>query len=317
MDTEPLFRATRPLGRTLSRGIVLRRTSEVIGRRITEQEGSSLKTVPDEAEPMIVTTCEDRVWTIRINRPERMNALNPAAIELLRTEIVRFRDDASAFVCILTGTGDRAFCTGADLQDTLPPDTSFAQALFAPEVDCVANGNYVRALDLSRLVVNKPVIAAVNGYAMGGGCEIALASDICIASDSAIFSLPEVRIGSIPAVGGIQHLVRSIGKSSAMSMILTGGRIPADEAARMGIVSEVIPQSRLMERAHELAREIASNAPLAVRAALMLANEGRDLPLSTALLLEQLAWGVLRDTEDRVEGRKAFAEKRAPRFTGA
>lgn len=268
------------------------------------------------SEPVIVTA-ENGVWTIRLNRPQRMNALDPEAMERLRLAMVRFRDDDAALVCVLTGTGDRAFCPGADLRDTLPPKSSFAQALFAADADCVEKGNYVRALNLARMSIHKPVIAAVNGYALGGGLEIALACDICIAASTALFALPEVKVGSIPAVGGIQQLMRSVGKSAAMSMILTGRTVAADEALRLGIVSEVVAPERLLDRANELAREIAANAPLAVRAALMLAKEGRDLPLESALLLEQLTWGVLRDTEDRIEGRKAFAEKRPPVFSGA
>lgn len=271
----------------------------------------------EQSQVPIVVTEHDGVWTIRLNRPERMNALNPAAMEELRAALAQFRDDDEALVCVLIGTGERAFCTGADLRDTLPPATSFAQGLFSADRSCVDKGNYVRALDLDRLAINKPVIAAVNGYALGGGCELALACDICIAADTAIFGLPEVRVGSIPAVGGIQQLVRSVGKSAAMSMILTGRKVHAAEALRLGLVSEVVPADTLLGRAHELAREIAANAQLAVRAALMLANEGRDLPLQSALLLEQLAWGVLRDTEDRIEGRKAFAEKRPAKFRGA
>jgi E-phenylitaconyl-CoA hydratase len=273
-------------------------------------------TEPTSVAPILVAH-EDGVRTIQFNRPHRLNALNPDAMVLLNEELRLFRDDEGSHVCVITGSGDKAFCTGADLRDTMPPSSSFAQGIFSPAANSVANGNYIQALDISYIAVNKPIIAAVNGYAMGGGCELALSCDICIASSNAVFALPEVRVGSIPAVGGIQQLIRSIGKSAAMSMILTGRHVGADEALRLGLISEVVPPEQLMSRANELAREIAANAPLAVRAALMLANEGRDLPLSSALLLERLTWGTLRDTEDRIEGRRAFAEKRKPMFKGA
>jgi E-phenylitaconyl-CoA hydratase len=273
--------------------------------------------VGSQVEAAVVVVTEDEpVWTIRLNRPERLNALNPEAIALFREGMIRFRDCASARVCILTGTGPRSFCTGADLRDTLPPSRSFASAMFAQDEESIESGNYIRGLDLVRIGLGKPVIAAINGYAVGGGLEIALACDIRLCSNNASFGLPEVRIGSIAAVGGIQQLMRSVPHSAAMTMILTGGRIDADKAARFGIVSEVMPLEDLMPRALELAREIAANAPLAVQAARLLALQGADMTLQQAMLLEQLAWGVLRDTEDRIEGRKAFTEKREPQFKG-
>lgn len=140
--------------------------------------------------------------------------------------------------------------------------------------------------------------------------------DLCIAADTATFALPEVKFGTIAAVGGIQGLIRSIGKSAALSLILTGRKVTAAEALAMGFVSEVIPAADLAVRARELAREIADNAPLSVRASLMLALEGRDLPRHSAVLLEQVTWGLIRDSEDRLEGRAAFAEKRPPNFKG-
>jgi E-phenylitaconyl-CoA hydratase len=234
----------------------------------------------------VVVTEDGPVWTICLNRPARLNALNPEAIALFREAMLRFRDSASARVCILTGAGPRAFCTGADLRDTLPRSESFASAMFAQDEESIKGGNYIRGLDLARIGLGKPVIAAINGYAVGGGLEIALACDIRLCSNNASFGLPEVRLGSIAAVGGMQQLMRSV------------------------------PHSAAMTRALELAREIAANAPLAVQAARLLALQGADMTVQQAMLLEQLAWGVLRDTEDRIEGRKAFAEKRTPQFKG-
>jgi E-phenylitaconyl-CoA hydratase len=267
-------------------------------------------------EPSVVREGNDEVWVLRLNRPHRLNSLDPAAISLLRERLIEFRDTASARVCVLTGTGLRGFCTGADLKETLPPSLPFAAAAFLPDSDAVEAGNYIRGLNLERLSIGKPLIAAINGHALGGGLEIALACDIRIASTNATFGLPEVKVGSIPAVGGIQWLMRSVGHSQAMTMILSGGAVDALTAERMGLVSAVHAPEELLARAIELANTIAGNAPLAVRAARMLAREGLDMSVPQAMLLEQFVWGTLRDTKDRVEGRLAFAEKRTPVYRG-
>jgi E-phenylitaconyl-CoA hydratase len=169
---------------------------------------------------------------------------------------------------------------------------------------------------LSKLHTDKPVIAAINGYALGGGLELALLCDVRIASSKAIFSLPEVGIGSIPGAGGTQRLIRAVGRSDAMMMLLTGERIDAAEALRIGLVSRVVEPEALQDAARALALKIASNAPLAVAAVKRLARIGVELPLAAGLELEQHAFGVLRDSEDRIEGRMAFAEKRKPVFRG-
>lgn len=262
----------------------------------------------------IVTGDEGAVRTIRLNRPDRLNALDPESIARLREELMRFRDDRTARVCVITGTGEKSFCTGADLRDTLPPVTAFASAMFAPDDDSISEGNYIRGLDVGRLRIGKPLIAAVNGFAVGGGLELALACDIRLASRTAKLGLPEVKVGSIPAVGGIQRLMRSVPYSAAMTMILSGEMVDADRAFAIGLVSEVVEPTDLLPRAIGLASTIAMNAPLAVRAARMLALDGADMSVPQAMVLEELTWGVLRDTEDRIEGRKAFAEKRRPDF---
>lgn len=277
---------------------------------------TSHRSMSTASTPTIVREDHSHVRVLRFNRPERLNALDPASIELLRRELEAFRDDAQARVCVITGTGERGFCTGADLKATLPPSTSFASAAFVPDATAVASGNYIRGLDIDRLNVNKPIIAAINGHAVGGGFELAMACDIRIASTNASLGLPEVKVGSIPAVGGIQWLMRSVPHSVAMTMILTGEAVDAEEAFRWGIVSEVVPPETLMERALTIAQKIAANGPLAVQAAQMLARKGLDMTIPQALLLEQFVWGTLRDTEDRIEGRKAFAEKRQPVFRG-
>jgi E-phenylitaconyl-CoA hydratase len=163
---------------------------------------------------------------------------------------------------------------------------------------------------------DKPVVCAVNGYALGGGMELALACDIRIASESARFGLTEVRVASIPGSGGIQRLPRTIGMSDAMLMLLTGDTVDAAEALRIGIVSRVVAQKDLMTEARKIADRIASNGPLAVRAVKRLVLAGRDMPLEHALQVDKYLLGLLRDTEDRIEGRVAFREKRSPKYRG-
>jgi E-phenylitaconyl-CoA hydratase len=210
-------------------------------------------------------------------------------------------------VLVLTGAGERAFCTGADLKKTMPPAISAASQLY---------GEGAKPLNFGTLQIDKPVIAAINGYALGGGLELALLADIRICSENAQFGLPEVRVGSIPGAGGTQRLIRAVGQSDAMWMLLSGERIDAKEAHRIGLVSKVVPQAALEESAIALAKKMAGNAPLALTAVKRLALTGRELPLASGLELERQAFGLLRDTEDRIEGRRAFAEARTPVFRG-
>jgi E-phenylitaconyl-CoA hydratase len=167
------------------------------------------------------------------------------------------------------------------------------------------------------LAIPKPVIAAINGHALGAGLEIALDCDLRIATPNATFGLPEARWASVPAVGGVSHLLRAVPSAVAMKMLLTGDRIDAAEAHRVGLVSDVVPGPELIETALRLGRRIAANGPLAIRAIKSLTLRTFDLPLSQSIAMEQLMWGVLRDTADRTEGRQAFAERRDPRYHGA
>jgi E-phenylitaconyl-CoA hydratase len=248
----------------------------------------------------------DQVATVTLNRPEAMNALDPETEAELLDCWERIRADDEIRVVILTGTGERAFCTGADLKKTMPPPESYASLAFGKgDIDIA-----------SQLVTEKPVICAVNGYALGGGLELALACDIRIAADHARFGLPEVRVGSIPGAGGTQRLPRTIGASDAMLLLLTGDHIDAAEALRLGIVSRVVPRADLTREAEAIAGRIAANAPLSVRAIKRLVQQGRGLPLDIAIAQERLTWGALRDTEDRIEGRRAFQEKRKPVYRG-
>ncbi|GAA1005058.1 3-hydroxybutyryl-CoA dehydratase [Acrocarpospora pleiomorpha] len=248
----------------------------------------------------------DHIAEIVIDRPEAMNSIDPDTRALLKKAYADASADAEVRVVLFTGTGDRAFCTGADLKRTMPTGVSAAVEEFGTGSDHLLAG-FPHA---------KPTICAVNGYALGGGLELALACDIRIASSTASFGLPEVRIGSIPGSSGTQLLPRTIGRGPAMQMILTGDRVDTDFALRVGLVNEVVEPGDLMTRARAVAARIAANAPLAVAAAKSLVAQAPDLPLVAGLALERYAFGLLRNTEDRVEGRTAFAEKRTPNYQG-
>jgi E-phenylitaconyl-CoA hydratase len=247
------------------------------------------------------------VATITLNRPEAMNAIDPETDRALVEAWRRIRTDAGIRAVIVTGTGDRAFCAGADLKKTMPPPESFAQLQFQG----VDQERWLDAME-----TDKPVICAINGLALGGGLEMALACDIRIAASHATFGLTEVRIGSIPGGGGTQRLPRTVGMTNAMLMLMTGDHIDCDEALRMGLISRAVPKERLLEEARAIASRIAANAPLAVCAVKSLARRGMDMPLREGLHEERLVWGVLRDTKDRIEGRLAFQQKRPPAYRG-
>jgi E-phenylitaconyl-CoA hydratase len=259
----------------------------------------------------------DEIFIVRFNRPEAYNALDPDSMMSLREKLIEFRDDPQLAVAIVTGTGDRAFCTGADLKRTTAPATPFAAAHLAPYDVGVQAGAYVRAITISELAIPKPLIAAINGHALGGGLEIALDCDIRIATPNATFGLPEARWASVPAVGGASQLLRAVPSAVAMKMLLTGDRIDATEAHRVGLVSDVVPGDELLDTALAVARRITANGPLAVRAIKSLAMRSLDLPLTQSIAMEQLMWGLLRDTGDRAEGRQAFAERRDPVYRGS
>ena len=264
----------------------------------------------------IVFEKKKHIGIISLNRPKALNALDPPSIQLFQKALIKFRDDPDLWVAILTGTGDRGFCTGADLKKTLPPTDSFAYAYFLPEKESIEKGMYIRGLDITKLNIEKPIIAAINGHAVGGGLEIALTCDMRIASQNATFGLVEVKVGSIPALGGIQRLIRGVPMAVAMRMLLAGERIDAEEAYRIGLISDVYPLDHLVPEAFKLAERVCENGPLAVRAVKCLTQWGLNMPLNQAIDVEQLMWGVLRDTKDRIEGRIAFEQKRKPQYKG-
>lgn len=252
---------------------------------------------------------------ITLNRPDSLNALDLGHLDALREALCSFRDDSDLLTAVLTGTG-AGFCVGTDLKDVPDPTASFAQGYFSPQRESIDAGVYVRALTLSALKIGKPLIAAVNGFAVGGGCELALAADVRVASETASFGLPEARWASVPGVGGVSYLLRAIPRAVAMKMILTGERISAADALRFGLVSDVYPEDELVERALGIAAKIEANGPLAIKGLKLLSDRTEEMPLSQSVELEQLLWGLLRDTEDRLEGRRSFAERREPRYEG-
>lgn len=249
---------------------------------------------------------KERIATITINRPEVMNAMDPETYKELSEAWVEIRDNPNIWAAVITGAGNKAFTAGADLKKTVTK-RSEKWELFLTQKDQLLN----RGLE-----VWKPIISAVNGYCLGGGVTLLLATDIRIASPNATFGLSEVKRGLIPANGGTQRALRQLPYPIAMDLLMTGRNISAEEALRYGLINEIVPQEELLKRALEYAEQIVENAPLAVRAVKELAIKSQYLSLQDGLRMEQLFESFLRTTEDAIEGPKAFAEKRRPHFSG-
>lgn len=251
-------------------------------------------------------TTGDGIAVITMNRPERLNALDGEHYEALSRAWIKVRDDADIRVAIITGAGEKSFTAGADLKSLInqPPDLS---ETWLTQRDQLLN----RGLE-----VWKPVIAAVNGYCLGGGMTLLMATDIRVAVEEASFGLTEVKRGIIPANGGTQRIMRQVPYAIAMEMLLIGDRFDARTAARWGLVNQVVPRQELMETAMDYARRCAANAPLAVQAAKELALRAGDMDLRTGLRVEQVISRLLKLTDDAKEGPAAFAEKRPARFKG-
>jgi len=249
----------------------------------------------------------DGVATVVIDRPEAMNAIDPETESALVACWARIAASDEIRAAVVTGAGEKAFSTGADLKKTADAGEAYA----ARALRGTGDRNF-----LSGIESDKPYVCAINGYALGGGLELALVCDIRIAAPHARLGLPEVKVGTIPGAGGTQRLPRMLGGSDAMMMLLTGEPIDAVEALRLGLITRIVPADDLLAQAQGIARKIADNAPLSVRAIKRLVRSGSAMPLSEALQLERMLWGLLRHTEDRAEGRRAFAEKRRPNFVG-
>jgi len=248
----------------------------------------------------------DRIGTITVNRPDKLNALDDRVIEELGIAIDSVRENPDVGGVILTGAG-RAFVAGADIKRLEKMGAVATKAL------ALRGQDVFRRFETSP----KPVIAAVNGFALGGGCELAMACHIRIASDAAKFGQPEVKLGVTPGYGGTQRLPRLVGKGRALQLLLTGEMIDAQEALRIGLVNRVVPAAELIPAATSMLQTILANAPLAIAHCIEVVNAGYDLPLADAMTLEATAFGLLAATDDKREGTRAFLDKRAAKFTGA
>ena len=243
---------------------------------------------------------------VTVNRPKVLNALNMATMEELRQAFHSVKQDHEVRVVIMTGAGEKAFVAGADIGELA-------------KHDAVSGKEYThKGQNVLNLIENlsKPVIACINGFALGGGCEIAMACTMRLASDNAKLGQPEVKLGIIPGYGGTQRLPRLVGKGIAMQLLLAGEMISAQEAHRIGLVNEVVPQGELIARAEAIAAKIIANAPLAVQYAMEAVHKGMEMTLQEGLYLEATLFGVCCATEDKKEGTTAFLEKRAAAFKG-
>jgi enoyl-CoA hydratase/carnithine racemase len=249
---------------------------------------------------------KDGIAYVTLNRPKVLNALNTPTWADLRTAFGAARDDTDVRGVILTGAGDKAFIAGADISELAKVTAFEAQqsSRFGQEVlDLIEN-------------LGKPVVAAINGFALGGGCETAMACTIRIAVEEAKFGQPEVKLGLLPGGGGTQRLPRLVGKGRALQLILSGEMISAAEAYRIGLVNKVVPAAGLIPHAEEMLKQIGTNAPIAVRFALEATNKGLETSQTEGLLLEAAYFGLCAATADKQEGTSAFLEKRPPRFQG-
>jgi enoyl-CoA hydratase len=247
-----------------------------------------------------------RTAVVTINRPSVLNALNTSTLDELRRAVLDLRADPDVLAIVVTGIGDKAFAAGADLSEVaaLSPEQAHAQARGGQHVFDVIE------------TLGKPTIAAVNGYALGGGCELAMACTLRIAGDTARFGQPEINLGLIPGYGGTQRLPRLVGKGVALDLLLTGRQIGAEEALRIGLVNRVVPAAQLLETARAVAAELAGKPPLAARYILDAVHRGLDAPLDKAQGLEASLFGLAAASDDMREGTAAFLEKRRPAFKG-
>jgi enoyl-CoA hydratase len=257
------------------------------------------------ADDQLICTIENHTAVVTVNRPDKLNALNSAVRGRMRDVIEELKRDDSVYVVIVTGAGEKSFIAGTDIAELENLDESAAKALAKEGQDLFSAIEHL----------GKPVIAAVNGFALGGGCELALACTIRIAAEHAVFGQPEVNLGLLPGYGGTQRLARLIGKGRAYEMILTGNRVDAQEAERVGLVNRVVPAGQLIQEAKKMADTIAGKGQVAVRFALKAVNVTDEVGMTEGLELEASLFGKSASSADGREGVKAFLEKRPPKFT--
>lgn len=255
---------------------------------------------------IILEHADPGIYVLTVDRPKALNALNMATLDELASAIVRVAEDADARVLLVTGAGDKAFVAGADIS-AMQTMSSLEALAFSERGTRVMQS--IEALPV-------PVIALINGYALGGGCELAMACDWIIASERAVFGQPEVTLGIPPGFGGTQRLARLVGRALAMELVTTGRQVKADEALRIGLANHIVPGAQLMEQGLEMARLIAAKAPVAVRVCKQALQRGLDMSLADGCVLETSLFAFAFGTADREEGMNAFLEKRAPKFQG-
>jgi enoyl-CoA hydratase len=247
-----------------------------------------------------------KIAVLTVNRPQALNALNAATLDELANALARVAADAEVRVLLITGAGEKAFIAGADI--------TAMQGMSALEAQAFSEKGQRVMQAIEALPV--PVIALVNGYALGGGCELAMSCDWIIAAERAVFGQPEVNLGIPPGFGGTQRLARLVGRARALELVITGRQIKSDEALRLGLVNEVVSAAELTEKGLATARLIAAKAPVAVRVSKQAVQRGLDLDLANGCVLETSLFAFAFGTADRQEGMTAFMEKRAPKFTG-
>jgi enoyl-CoA hydratase len=258
------------------------------------------------ADANLLVTRDAAVATVTINRPKVLNALNSDTIDELRRTLLELQRDDAIRVIVLTGAGEKAFVAGADINELAvqTPTSGREHALKGQHVfDLIEN-------------LGKPVIAAINGFALGGGCELAMACTLRVAADTARLGQPEINLGLIPGYAGTQRLSRLVGRGRAMDLILTGAPITADEAHRIGLVNRVVPAAELTTAVRALAEQLAKSAPIALRYIINAVNKGGEMPFAEACQYEATLFGLVASTDDMREGTQAFLEKRKPDFKG-
>lgn len=255
---------------------------------------------------LLLEQAEPGIYLLTLNRPQALNALNAATLDELARAAAQVAADAGARVLLVTGAGDKAFVAGADISEMQQLSADQAQAFSAKGMQVM---HALEALPV-------PVIALVQGYALGGGCELAMACDWIIASERAVFGQPEVNLGIPPGFGGTQRLARLVGRARALELVTTARQVKAEEALAIGLVTQVVPVAELRERGMAVARSIAAKAPVAVRLAKQAVQRGQDLDLANACAYETASFALAFATADQQEGMRAFLEKRAAKFSG-